>query len=433
MNSQVKAPSHNGSLDNNKTNCRVSENSERKQGVSFILNKLQRVVQTITTKKTVRDCSKFATQKSVAIRVSKNGGGNAKAVGLNRCLNTTTCPRCSHMLGVKRAKEIDSVAVPLMEAGGDGFMLTLTIPHLRKDKFNDLRKIINKCWHSLMRQRFGKKLASYCNDNQACWVRSFDYTWTLNGHHMHFHNLLLTDQKLSDVEVIELQMMVEDCWVKLLRKFGDKIGSVDAIKLERVYDVSGVSKYNNKISSTAFEIASRGTTKHSYSNSMNVWELIAAIELARKEEDDDRYLKLLNSFKNYEDNTHKLRTITYSKGFKQRLEVPDWEEVKEKMQEESIEVCKIRTDLWKLVRNRNDDINVLELINHWSVGTSDPKSEELVKELMTICHLYNEDDGLIDDVRMEQDWIRFSFKLKRWIFKNYPPHLTHYQKDSMCV
>lgn len=410
MNSHVTAPSHNGALDKHTTNCRVSKKPKSVQSLSCFINKLQKVVQTHTTRAGVRDCSKFATQSSVTVRINKGGGG-ARACGLNRCLNTTTCPRCSHMLSVKRAKEIDSVVIPMVEDGGDAFMLTLTIPHLRKDKFNDLRKIINKCWHSLMRQKFGKRLGKFCSDGNPVWVRAFDYTMGRNGHHMHFHNLLVTEHSVSDEEFQELEFIVKDCWLKLLEKFGDKIGSADAIKLERAYDVSGVSKYNNKITRAAFEVASRGTTKQSKDGSMNIWELVSAIDT---EVDFKARAKLISQFRRFEKDTNKLRTITYSKGFKLRLEVPEWEEVKEKMEEETQEVVKIRTDLWFLIRKNFKHIPMLEMINHWSWGCNSDETRAGMRTLVKLCHRYNAENGSIDDQMMHLDYQDFSDAMDTW-------------------
>ena len=400
-------------LDNNGTNSRIDPKAERKQGVGVVLDKLQKIAQSLTTKKNVRECSKWATGRSVKMRVDHKSG-NTRWCGLNRCLNSTTCPRCSHILGTARAKHIDSVAVPVIEDGGAGVMVTLTIPHTRKDSFSDLRKVLNKSWDALMRQKFGITCGKFNRDGKPLWVKSFDYTWGKNGDHLHFHCMILFDAGLTEDEFTELEDLCTRSWIKLVKKNFSRDASPDALKFERAYDVEGVSKYNDKISSVAFEIASRGTTKISDKGSMNVWELLWSCHV---EKDDMKRKRFKNKFRKYEKDTHKLRTISFSKAFKERMnEQPKLspEEITDQQDETSSEVLSIRTDLWALINQRGDRINLLELFNSYFTG--DEELKPLVDRVLKVCKRYDEESENYDDEKMRRDWGDVSWKITRWMY-----------------
>ncbi|MHA2377438.1 MAG: protein rep [Candidatus Thorarchaeota archaeon] len=421
MNSQQATCRHT-CLDNNGTNSLVLDTEKKKQsnkkGLSLLLGTLQKVVQSISTKKNVRECSKFSTGKEVTIRQAI-GGGNARFCGLNRCLNTTTCPRCAHMLGVARAKIIDGVAVPLIEAGGSGFMLTATIPHTRKDKFQDLRKGLNTCWDRLMRQKFGKHLGKLNADGKPLWVKSFDYTWGRNGDHLHFHALILAERSVSNEEYQKLESMFYDAWIKIVKKYLNKVSQRQALKFERVYDVEGVSKYNNKISSVAFEIASRGTTKRSTGDSYNIWELIWEYHNST---DSKRRATLKRKFQMFEKQTHKLRTISFSKCFREKIEEKELNEYKPEQQDQhSEEVLKLRTDLWKMIQEREDSMNLLELINCYGMG--DTHLKPLVDAVEAVAEKYSLENDYYDEEQMRLDWGHVSWRIRGWIFRRFKPEL----------
>jgi hypothetical protein len=398
-------------LDHNGTSARIGKKSPSKHAVGVVLDKLQKIAQGISTKKGVRECSKFATGRSVKMRVD-NKSGNVRFTGLNRCLNSTSCPRCSHILGTARAKGIDSVAVPVIEGGGAGVMVTLTIPHHRKDKFIDLRRVLNKSWDALMRQKFGITCGKFNRNGKPLWVKSFDYTWGRNGDHLHFHCMILFEAGLTEDEFTELEDLCTRSWIKLVKKNFRRDASPEALKFERAYDVEGISKYNDKISSVAFEIASRGTTKQSKSGSMNVWELLW---LCKHEPDDAKRKSYKRKFRQYEKDTHKLRTISYSKSFKERLDETKLskEEVIEKQDETSSEVLAIRNDLWALVNQRGDRINLLELFNSYFTG--DEELKPIIEEVMKVCNRYGEDSNNYNEEQMSKDWGDVSWKITLWM------------------
>lgn len=416
-------------LVSNGNKCRVCKSEYEKhklnQGVNWIINRLQKIVQTITIKKGVRDCSKYPTKTSVILRTAV-GGGNASFVGLNRCLNSTVCPRCSAIRGVQRAVQIDSVAKPIMAAGGSGAMLTLTIPHYRKDDFKWLNKSINKCWHSLMRQKFGKHVANFNLSRQPLWVRSWDHTWSPNGNNIHLHSLIMFERNPTDDEFSALFAECIDAWGKLVEKVLNRKASPEAMTFKRVYDAGGVAKYNNKISSVAFEIASGGLTKTQKKTSFNIWELIWSIQ---EEKDPEKKKVLIKKFQMFEAQTHKLRTISFSKTYKERIPKEGEDGDLEEEKPETVDVLKIRTDLFKHIRKMEDTLNLLDLYNSYSTG--DESAKPIVKMVEDICNKFSEESNNFDEPAMMADWGFISFRLSSWAFYKSRPEYYNQPYDLL--
>jgi hypothetical protein len=398
------------------------------KGVSHILSVLQKMVQKITSKKRVRECSKYSVGKSVTIRVN-NEGGNARVCGLNRCENTMECPRCAHTISVARAKQVDSVVQPILEKGGEAFFVTLTIPHTMNDSFRTLWKSLGKCWDSMMRQKVGKWLGKMTHEGRPLWVKAFDHTFTRNGDHIHFHCLFVIEKRISDEDFKSFKNLMFSEWLRLIEKNTGKIGDKKGLKIDRVFDAEGVAKYNNKISSVAFEIASRGTTKQTASGSYNIWEMIWAMYEAEQSGDMETFKKLYKRFKMFEKQTHKLRTISFSKAFRERIPEEDIDEMKAQQDEQSKEVLKIRTDLWKLINQRDDTANLLELYNAFTTGEEHLKP--LVEAVQRVCDRYSEDSDNFDEKQMEIDWGQVSFRISKWIYYRFRPEVYHHHQTFL--
>ena len=428
-------------LDDVGTNCRSNDNHPvLKQGKSVlnqtvkkilspweIIRGLQRVVRVHTGQKGVKTCSTFSVAKSNVMRVSSKGG-NARLMGLNKCLNTTSCPTCSYIRGTQRARQIDLVAKPVIDAGGCGVLLTLTLPHLRKDNLRHLNKVLSECFHSLMRNSFGRAIGKFNDDNKPLWCRSWDWTWGRNGDHSHLHVLLLFQTKPDPVMMQILKSECFDKWCNLVEKKLGRTPSYQAYDWTPVYDVSGVANYNNKISSLAFEIAAGGIQKKSNGESLNIGELILAIE---QEGDEERRKILIRKFKMYEKQTHKLRTISFSKSFKDKMKKEE-EAQEDEIQEDdtnSKELFKIRSDLTKMIMRKGDLPSLYQVVNAYTLG--DETTKDLFVKIVAITEKYSEDTMLFDDEQMSRDWDGVAWAMKAWTFYRHTPAYYHHKHSDL--
>jgi hypothetical protein len=273
-----------------------------------------------------------------------------------------------------------------------------------------------------MRQKFGKRVASFNRNKKPLWVKSFDYTMTDNGNHNHFHVLIMVENKMSDQEYEELKLLCVEKWGDLVKKItGRDISKQHGVVFERVWDLEGVTKYNNKISSVAFEIASRGSTKRSGKNSMNIMELIYAIQT---EQDEDKRNVLIKKFRLFEKQTHKLKTITYSKCFRAQIEDYDKEQMMEEREEKTNLNLKIRKDLFSLMVRKDDTANLLELYNCYSTG--DIHLKPIVEAVERVCEKYNSTTCYMNEKQMMKDWGQVAFRIRKWIFYRFKPEFYHY-------
>jgi hypothetical protein len=388
-----------------------------------IINRLQKWVKKHTNIKSVQCCCSFALNSSVEMLVRASSGA-ASWAGLNVCGNTTTCPVCSQQKGIQRARQVDSVAVPIIEAGGSGVMLTLTVPHLIKDDLKTQVQNLNKCWDRLMRGKFGKKCGQYNKNNKTIWVRSWDWTTGQNGNHSHLHNLIMFERQPTQAELIELEIFAWENWARIVESVFKREASIKAFKMEEVSNVKGVSAYNNKISSFAFEIACGGSIDTSSAKtSFNIWELIWAIE---EEQDEEKKKILLRKFRMFEKQTKKLRTISFSKTFRERI-VED-EELKKEDEEKKV-VLRIREDLWKLVVKREHTSSLLELYE--AVASGDEAAKPIFESVESLTSKYSEETKFIDEESMEKEWDGIAFRISAWMFYKNKPEFYNSQHSIL--
>lgn len=378
-----------------------------------VISTLHNFVKKNTQIKTVRNCCSFAIGGAVELAVSPQGG-NAHFVGLNTCRNTTGCPACSYSGAMKSARQLQGVAKPVFEMGGSGVMLTLTIPHLVNDDLREQIQKLSKCWNRLIQGKFGKECARL-SGGENLWVRAFDYTTGENGHHPHLHNGILFHREITDEELVELELLCWKKWEKIVKSVFGRKPTKKAFLMERMRGMKGVSEYNNKIGSVAFEIASGGSINtEAKGDSLNIWQLIWSI---REEENPVKRNALMKKWMCFEKATLNLKTITFSKTFREKIkELEEDDDVEEEIEEteEKKTVLTIREDLYKVIRDSQDTMPLLELYEAYTTG--DESVEPLVHLVEEITEVYDTEGEYINQKEMERDWGFISFRIQRWMY-----------------
>ena len=397
---------------------RKSPKSLKNGSYKTIIRKLQCWVKRNSQIRSVRMCCSFAVEAVVSLTTSPNG--NACFLGLNRCRNTTSCPVCSYERGLLRARQITEVARPIYETGGTAVLLTLTIPHDITDGLKQQVQKLNQAWNRLIRGEFGKKCARFNKNDCSLWVRSFDWTTGQNGNHSHLHNQIYFETAPTKQEFFELRTLCWKKWLKIVFSIFKRNPRRDCFEMEEIYDVEGVANYTNKIASFAFEVACGGSihTK-AKGGGLNVWGLLDAIE---KEENQAKREILTRKWRMFEDQTRKLRTITFSKTFRERIEELEEEEdiknLKDNNKENKVQV-ELRADLFKLIKRKDDTANVLELFEAFVAG--EEAAEPIAKEVQAIASKFSIETEYFNQNEMEKDWGFVAFKIQRWKFYRTKP------------
>lgn len=156
----------------------------------------------------------------------------AKIWGVQLCDSPWACPVCS-------AKKMSQVATKIA-AGIDGllkqnkaaFMITFSIPHIRRFTAKQTYNILYETWKRFA-HHVGSKSTTYIGnkDPLSAFVREFnctyrvrvcEWTWGSQGWHPHFHCLFWVDKNRLQ-EVADWQQRLSDKWRYLAEKFTVKI------------------------------------------------------------------------------------------------------------------------------------------------------------------------------------------------------------------
>jgi len=376
------------------------------KGFQYI-RELQRVSRELSKSKTIRNCNTFPVNSTASI-YWEPGKGNSNITGMNQCRNKVFCPRCSWWAAMENQRVINLVEGHVLSNGGTGIFLTATIPHHAKSDFRTLNKQINKCWTKLMnKSRFHKKLVGLHGSKDLIWARGYDCTEGKNGFHPHFHVGLYLSNQVSTQEFAELKMLFLWCWNKAVEKIIGKQSSSKSLDFQRIKTAGKIAQYFNKVS---IEISSNHN-KEGFGKS--IWQMMEAYSQTSDIELKKTYKKKINMF---EKGTRKLRSMTFSKGFKELAKkLVDEEQDEEQLEEQSSnreKLTDIRNDLMKLIHKRRDVIRLHQMIDCYAVG--DTKAEPAFISFMRLCDKYSLENDLYDDDQMLKDYNGFIYQLNLW-------------------
>ena len=164
--------------------------------------------------------------------VLRNSSNATAIFGNMTCKNTWACPHCTATMMKKYATKISAAIDALREQGQAAFMLTLTIPHLKKQSCREVTDILYESWRDFFANAWKKKSKNYTVVNRfikECgvthYVRVAEYTYGGNGWHPHFHCLFWVPkqnlQKVADYEELLWQR-----WDTAFRRQYDKYASI---------------------------------------------------------------------------------------------------------------------------------------------------------------------------------------------------------------
>jgi len=377
------------------------------------IRQLQSVTRKLSSSKTIRCCNSFPVKMVSTVWIDADGG-NSNVTGMNTCRNKLFCPRCSYWSAMENATLVNAVEQHVVDAGGSGLFFTLTVPHHTRSDLRTLNKQLSKCWTNLMnRSRFHRKLIEHHGSKDLLWARGYDYTNGKNGHHAHFHVLLYLFKKLSLQDFTELKFLFLSCWNKAVEKITGKQSSPDGLDIQQIKERGKCVSYFNKVS---IEITS-SHNKDGFGES--IWRMMTAYA---ETEDEDLKKVYRKKIKTFEEGTRKLRSMTFSGGFKALAERLI-EEQKEDDQiveptPRRIKFVDIRKDLMKLIHKRRDLIRIHQMIDCYTTG--DRQADASAISFMRLCEKYSVEkieNYRFDEIKgdeMERDYNGFIYQLHLW-------------------
>lgn len=218
------------------------------------------------------------------VPVVKNEFGKKHYGNLMKCGSVWVCPVCNYRIGVVRRIEIESILQKAKSEGKQIYHLTLTIRHKEHERLEKLLKDMSYKFNSIKTKRAYKQLFKDID-----YIRALETTHGVNGWHPHYHILLMSKELDKD----RLSNFTHE-WNKLT-------GSTEKnTPLRQCNDQEDIEEYISK-----FEIKQELTNSVN-KQSQNYWGFLCD-PLGNEE-----------LIKEYYQATKGMRSITFSKGLKEK-------------------------------------------------------------------------------------------------------------------
>jgi len=190
--------------------------------------------------------------------------------GLTTCGSVWHCPVCAAKIGEKRREEVETILNAHHAAGGNAYMMTLTIPH---HKGQNCKELLNLVRRSMRQIRQGAPWyraiakAGYLGD-----VRALEVTHGDNGWHPHLHVLIMFKPGTPDLKAQEFGHWVFDRWASKIEGAGYGSCSANAFTFDKASQDTGAADYVGK-----WGVAAEITRSHikSGKSGRTPWQLLS--------------------------------------------------------------------------------------------------------------------------------------------------------------
>ena len=276
--------------------------------------------------------------------------------GLMVCGMRWVCPVCAAKITEKRRREVSS---GLENWQGGSFMIAYTLQHTRENKLTDLRVILNDSFRKMQQSRSWRNLkAVYGVVGQ---ISSQEITWGENGWHPHKHALMLTERKVFQDDLLEIEEIISYEFRQQIWKNGGYSHPEYGVKLS-IGDTKQMGDYVGKGEWGTPEELTKSGFKHGRKDNLSPFEL------ALWASSGDAYPIYL--FREYAESMKGVKQLVYSRGLRSRLNMEiekDDVELSQDHNEESLLLAQIGRDIWQAVCKKGLRSDLLEVSSSGSV------------------------------------------------------------------
>ncbi len=177
-------------------------------------------------------CHRWRTVGTVQVRVD-HARNKAIFSGLESCSNVWACPICSGIITEERRHDLQAAIDAWAKQGGEVYLMTLTLPHIRADSLAALIALASEASKRFKQSKtFGAVMEQAGRIGN---VRATECTWgSWHGWHPHYHELIFA--KKGQLQLLD---QLRAPWVAALLKSG----AADARQLNDInahaFDVRG--------------------------------------------------------------------------------------------------------------------------------------------------------------------------------------------------
>lgn len=177
-------------------------------------------------------CHRWRTVGTVQVRVD-HARNKAIFSGLESCSNVWACPICSGLITEERRHDLQAAIDAWTKQGGEVYLMTLTLPHIRADNLSGLIALASEASKRFKQSKTFRAVMEQAG--RIGNVRATECTWgSWHGWHPHYHELIFARK-----DQLPLLEQLRAAWVAALLKSG----AADAAQLNDInlhsFDVRG--------------------------------------------------------------------------------------------------------------------------------------------------------------------------------------------------
>lgn len=350
----------------------------------------QKALWSITQNKTLAGCHRWRAPGARDASLRWRGEGTARWASLQDSHSVWGSPVSAAAIQGLRAAETTTAIQNWTEKPGHSVQfLTLTLRHRKSQGLTELWDALSYCWQSVIGTSAWKggirQLGDKAEFSISHFIKSVEVTVGKNGWHVHMHALLLTERRLSELELAKLRGKIFARWSRAAERKGldapsDEHGA-DLRQAGTGQDAEDVAGYVAKgMSQSLGAEVSGGLGKIARKGSRTPFQILEDIGLdqQRGEEPEAEDVAL---WLTWERESKGRRQMTWSKGAKDALGIADLtdEELVEAGEAavESWTIAKVEPDEWRKVQSKVDvRLEVVEAVS----------AAESVEEAVKIGH-----------------------------------------------
>lgn len=202
-------------------------------------------------------------------RVRKQDRWHSYVTGVQMCGLRWVCPVCTTKKAEEDRKFVnDGLAAARAIDGIWPVMLTLTTRHTRREKASDVLQGVVTAEQRVKRLKVWDRI----KDRSLGYVRAFEWTYGENGHHPHFHTILLIRAETEE-EAIHLVEEMKPAYMRQLARVGRD--GTSAAAWRHSFQVQGAAEAANYVAKWgAAEEITQAHKKDGKGEGLTPWQLL---------------------------------------------------------------------------------------------------------------------------------------------------------------
>lgn len=213
------------------------------------------------------------------MRVRRDDYWHAYTTGTQMCGLRHVCPVCTAKAAEEDRRFVnDGLAAARALPGVWPVMLTLTTRHSRRERAEEVLAGVKQAEQRVKRLKIWRRIS----EQSIGYVRAFEWTHGKNGHHPHFHTILLIEAK-TEADAVALVQEMQPAYMRQLARAGRD--GTSAAAWRHSFQVQGAAAVEGYITKWgAAEEITQGHKKEAGGEGLTSWQILRRSRTL----DDDR-------------------------------------------------------------------------------------------------------------------------------------------------